>query len=91
VPRPDERPASRTDESGPATKRPVDPKELPYFLTPTEAADLLRTTRSAIYARFERNRLPGAIRDGRRLLIVRDELLQSLSETRAPSPGGLRR
>ncbi len=68
-----------------------DIRTLPYFLTAAEAAALLRTTRAAIYARAERGALPGAVRDGRRLLIRRDELLNSLSEGRAPSPGGSRR
>ena len=66
----------------------LEPKDLPYLLTADEAAGLLRTTRKAIYARAERGLLPGAVRDGRRLLILRDELLRSLNERRAASPGG---
>lgn len=68
-----------------------DPQDLPFFLTAEEAATLLRTTRAAIYARAERGLLPGAVRDGRRLLVRRDELLRSLEERRAASPGGTRR
>lgn len=68
-----------------------DPQDLPFFLTAGEAATLLRTTRAAIYARAERGLLPGAVRDGRRLLVRRDELLRSLEERRAASPGGTRR
>jgi excisionase family DNA binding protein len=64
---------------------------LPAFLTAAEVADLLRTTRKAIYARAERGLLPGVIRLGRRLLIDRDELLRWLAERRAASPGGTRR
>jgi excisionase family DNA binding protein len=64
---------------------------LGYYLTPAEAAALLRTTRGAIYARAERGLLPGAVKDGRRLLIRRDDLLRSLIERRAPSPGKPRR
>ncbi|MBK7583741.1 MAG: helix-turn-helix domain-containing protein [Myxococcales bacterium] len=64
---------------------------LPYLLTPAEAAALLRTTRGALYARAERGLLPGAVKDGRRLLVRRDDLLRSLAEGRAPSPGGSRR
>jgi excisionase family DNA binding protein len=67
------------------------PDELPYLLTPEEVASLLRTTRKAIYARAERGLLPGVVRDGRRLLVLRDELLRSLGERRAASPGGTRR
>ena len=64
---------------------------LPPLLTVDEVADLLRTTRKAIYARAERGLLAGALRDGRRLLVERDELLRFLSERRAASPGGKRR
>jgi excisionase family DNA binding protein len=69
----------------------LDVATLPFLLTPDEAAGLLRTTRKAIYARAERGLLPGAFRDGRRLLVRRDELLRSLSEKRTASPGGSRR
>jgi excisionase family DNA binding protein len=61
------------------------------FLTADEAATLLRTTRKAIYAMAERGRLPGVVRIGRRLLVRRDVLLESLSERRTASPGGPRR
>ena len=61
------------------------------FLTVQEAAALLRTTVKAIYHRAERGRLPGLVRDGRRLLVRRQELLRSLAEVRVPSPGGHRR
>ena len=61
------------------------------FLTADETAVLLRTTRKAIYAMAERGSLPGIVRIGRRLLVRRDVLLESLSERRAASPGGSRR
>jgi excisionase family DNA binding protein len=64
---------------------------LPFLLTADETATLLRTTRKAIYARAERGLLPGVIRDGRRLLVRRDDLLSWLDERRAASPGGTRR
>ncbi len=60
---------------------------LPLLLTADEVAELLRTTRKAIYAMVERAMLPGATRVGRRLLIRRDDLLSWLNERRAPSPG----
>jgi excisionase family DNA binding protein len=63
----------------------------PYLLTADETAALLRTTRKAIYARAERGLLPGVIRDGRRLLVRRDDLLSWLNERRATSPERTRR
>jgi len=51
------------------------PADLPRLLTPAEAAEVLRTSKGAIYAMAERAQLPGAIRIGRRLLIRRDDLL----------------
>ena len=63
----------------------------PLLLTPTEVADLLRTTRPAIYAMSERGQLPGATRIGRRLLFRRDTLLDWLDQKHAPSPKEFRR
>jgi excisionase family DNA binding protein len=63
------------------------PPDLPRLLTPDEAADLLRTTRKAIYARAARGRLPGAVRDGRRLLVRLDQLLKSLEPVTGSTPG----
>jgi excisionase family DNA binding protein len=54
--------------------------QLPLLLTVAETAALLRTTARAIYARAERGLLPGVIRDGRRVLIDRDDLLRYLGE-----------
>jgi excisionase family DNA binding protein len=59
---------------------------LPVLLTVDEAADLLRTTRRAIYAMIERRQLPGVIRVRRRLLVRADDLLDWLDQKRAPSP-----
>jgi hypothetical protein len=64
---------------------------LPLLLTAAETASLLRTTRKAIYTRAERGLLPGAIHDGHRLLVNRDELLRYLEERRSTSPRGSRR
>jgi len=64
---------------------------LPTYLTAGETAELLRTTKTAIYAMAERGRLPGATKIGRRLLVCRDELLSCLRENRVPSPEGSRR
>ena len=65
--------------------------ELPVLLTAPETADLLRTTRAAIYAMAERGQLPGVTRIGRRLLIRADVLLDWLDQKHAPSPKEARR
>jgi excisionase family DNA binding protein len=59
---------------------------LPVLLTVDEAADLLRTTRRAIYAMIERRQLPGVIRVRRRVLLRADDLLDWLDQKRASSP-----
>ena len=51
---------------------------LPLFLTVSEAADLLRTTRAAIYAMVERGQLPGVVRVRRRVLVNGTVLLEWL-------------
>lgn len=58
---------------------------LPVFLTPEEAADLLRTSRKAIYVRIERRQLPGVTRIGRRLLIRTEVLLKWLTDQECAS------
>ncbi len=58
---------------------------LPPFLTAEETAELLRTSRKAIYAMAGRGMLPGVTRVGRRVLIRRDDLIGWLDESRAPS------
>ena len=58
----------------------------PWYFTAAEVADILRTSRAAIYAMVERGQLPGVTRIGRRILIQREALLDWLHERRAPSP-----
>ncbi len=58
---------------------------LPHLLTVDEAADLLRTTRRAIYAMIARRQLPGVIRIRRRVLLRADDLLHWLEQKSAPS------
>lgn len=64
---------------------------LRVLLTAAEVAELLRTSRKAVYAMTERGQLPGVTRIGRRLLFRHDALLDWLHERRAPSPEGDRR
>ena len=59
---------------------------LPLLLTVDEAADLLRTTRRAIYAMVERGQLPGVVRLRRRVLLRSDALLNWLEQKSAPLP-----
>lgn len=58
---------------------------MPMLLTVDDAANLLRTSRRAIYAMLERRQLPGVIRIRRRVLIRSAELLEWLDQKRAPS------
>ena len=58
----------------------------PVLLTATEVAELLRTSRKAIYAMVERRQLPGIIHIGRRVLVCEDALLDWLDQRRASSP-----
>lgn len=60
--------------------------ELPFFLVVDEVADLLRTSRKAVYTMIERKQLPGVTRLRRRVLIRRDLLLHWLRQESAPSP-----
>ena len=62
-----------------------DRHELPFLLTTAELANLLRTTKKAIYSMVERGQLPGVTRIGRRLMFRRNDLLRWLDESRAPS------
>jgi len=59
---------------------------LPALLTVDDAADLLRTTRKAVYVMIERGLLPGVTRLGRRVLLRSDRLLEWLDQNCASSP-----
>lgn len=63
----------------------------PIFLVPREVAEMLRTSRPAVYAMVERGQLPGVTRIGRRILIRRDALLDWLEQKSARSPKECRR
>ena len=60
-------------------------EQLPIYLTPDEAGDLLRKTRKAIYVMIERRQLPGVARIGKRLLIRTESLLEWLDQQSASS------
>jgi excisionase family DNA binding protein len=57
----------------------------PILLTPSEVAELLRTSRKAIYTMIERAQLPGVVRIGRRVLVREDALLDWLRQKSTPS------
>ena len=57
----------------------------PVLLTSTEVAELLRTSRKAIYTMVERAQLPGVVRIGRRVLVREDALLDWLRQKSTPS------
>ncbi len=61
-------------------------RTLPVLLTADEAAELLRTSRRAIYAMVARRQLPGVVRIRRRVLVRADDLLHWLDQKRASSP-----
>ena len=65
---------------------PLQMRALPVLLTVDEAADLLRTTRRAIYAMVERRQLPGIVKLRRRVLLRADDLLHWLDQKCVPSP-----
>ena len=71
------------DNDGIRTAR---PSRIPHLLTPAEVAELLRTSRTAIYAMIERGQLPGVVRVGRRILVRESDLLQWLTPELPPSP-----
>jgi excisionase family DNA binding protein len=58
---------------------------LPILLTSGEVADLLRTTRKAIYAMVERRQIPGVVRLGRRVLFHERALVDWLGQKSSPS------
>jgi excisionase family DNA binding protein len=66
-------------ESGPGSQ------SMPMLLTVDDAAEVLRTTKRAIYAMVERRQLPGIIRIGRRVLFRGDLLLHWLNQKSASS------
>ena len=88
--------APRTPSSGSSAQLKVDQvvegatreTTLPLLLNALDVAELLRTSRKAIYKMVESAALPEPIRIGRRLLFHRDDLLAWIDERRALSAGG---
>jgi excisionase family DNA binding protein len=58
----------------------------PMLMTAEETANLLRTSRKAIYTMAERGAIGGVVRIGRRLLFHRADLLDWLRQRGASSP-----
>ena len=63
----------------------VKQRGLPALLTSGEVAELLRTTRKAVYSMVARGQLPGVIRLGRRVLFREDALVNWLGQKSSPS------
>jgi excisionase family DNA binding protein len=70
--------------NGPSTVTP-EPPALPALLTSGEVAEVLRTTKKAVYAMVERGQIPGIIRLGRRVLFRQQALVDWLGQKSAPS------
>jgi excisionase family DNA binding protein len=54
------------------------------LLTPDEIADLLRTSRKAVYVMVERKQIPGVVRIGRRILFRRFDVMRWLEDLAKP-------
>jgi excisionase family DNA binding protein len=67
-------------------RRSIEADAPPILLTVDEAAELLRTTRRAMYAMVERRQVPGVVRIRRRVLFLSADLLEWLDQNREPSP-----
>lgn len=61
---------------------------LPIFLKPDEVADLLRTTRTAVYVMIERRKLPGVRKIGKRILVRSAVLLKWIDQQATSSLQG---
>lgn len=57
-------------------------RDVPMLMTAEEVAELLRTTRIAVYAMAQRGQLPGVTRIGRRILFHSADLMDWLNQKR---------
>jgi excisionase family DNA binding protein len=55
-------------------------QRLPTLLTTAEVAELLRTSRKAVWSMIERGQLPGVVRIGRRILIQQAAMIDWLGQ-----------
>ncbi len=89
----DQRSRPRARVAAPDGRRnlPRSAESVAEFVTVGDVAVLLRTSRKAVYTMLARGQLRGAVRIGRRLRFRREELLDSIAGSRAPSPKETRR
>ena len=85
------RPAATKARTAPHTPPPETRKAgpMPRLMTVDEVAELLRTTRKAVYAKIDRGQLPGMIRLSRRILFDAGVLRRWLDEQRVGSASEL--
>lgn len=87
------RPRPRVAASTPAHTKPASPPassppnaaRVPHLMTVDEVAEMLRTTRKAVYALIYKGALPGVVRLSRRLLIDRGDLVEWINQSRSVS------
>ena len=84
----EQNPFAESGSSPPGSADPSLVRLLPLLITADEVAELLRTTRKAIYVMAERHLIPGVTRIGRRVLFRSDEVLDWLDQKRTPSLEG---
>ena len=82
----DNTPETKWNKPPRATGPSVETRHLPSLLTVDEVAEVLRTSRKAIYAQIERRQFPGVLRLGRRLLVREQALVDWLGQKSTPSP-----